>query len=79
MHEFGLSEVRRRFSELVERATSGEHIGITRRGKLVACLGPATDERPDLLKVFEKMEKIRKRAKNIPGVTVKSLIEGGRI
>jgi len=55
----------------VDRAARGERIGITPRGKLVASIGPAP-ARSDLRKVFHDFEKIRKRSKKIPGVTVKS-------
>jgi len=74
----GLFEAKQKLSELVERAGRGERIGITRRGKLAAVIGPAQEE-ADLKKAFEEIEKIRKRSKKVPGVTVKSLIEEGRM
>jgi|SRR5271155_2603076 len=43
MKEFSITEVRRRFSELVERASKRERIGITKYGVLVAVLQPATE------------------------------------
>ncbi|HXJ14847.1 MAG TPA: type II toxin-antitoxin system prevent-host-death family antitoxin [Candidatus Limnocylindrales bacterium] len=78
MRKVGLFEAKQKLSELVERAARGERIGITRRGKLVASIGPAPSEKADLRKIFDEFEKIRKRSKKIPGVTVKSLIEEGR-
>jgi len=36
-----LSQAKNRLSELVGRAGQGEEIGITRRGKLAAVIGPA--------------------------------------
>ena len=43
---------------------------------------PKTKSKPDLRRVFDEIEKIRKRAKmrakKVPGVTTKSLIEEGR-
>jgi prevent-host-death family protein len=78
MRQMGLFEAKQKLSELVERAGRGERIGITKRGKLAAVLGPAQEE-VDLKKVFAKMDEIRKRAKKVPGVTVKSLIEEGRM
>jgi prevent-host-death family protein len=78
MRKVGLFEAKQKLSELVERAARGERIGITRRGKLVASIGPAQSEKADLHKIFDEFEKIRKRAKKIPGVTAKSLIEEGR-
>jgi len=78
MRKVGLFEAKQKLSELVERAARGERIGITRRGKLVASIGPAPSEKADLRKIFDEFEKIRKRSKKIPGVTVRSLIEEGR-
>jgi prevent-host-death family protein len=78
MHKVGLFEAKQKLSELVERAGHGERIGITKRGKLAAVIGPTQSE-VDLKQVFAEMDKIRKRAKKVPGVTVKSLIEEGRM
>jgi prevent-host-death family protein len=78
MRQMGLFEAKQKLSELVERAGRGERIGITKRGKLAAVIGPAQEE-VDLKKAFEEIEKIRKRSKKVPGVTVKSLIEEGRM
>jgi prevent-host-death family protein len=78
MRRVGLFEAKQKLSELVRRAGHGETIGITMRGKLTAVIGPAQQERVDLKQVFAEIEKIRKRSKKVPGVTVKSLIEEGR-
>jgi prevent-host-death family protein len=78
MKHVGLFEAKQKLSELVDRASRGERIGITRRGKLAAEIVPA-NESVDLKQVFEEIEKIRKRSKKVPGVTVKSLIEEGRM
>ena len=78
MKTIGLFEAKQKLSELVERASSGEQIGITRRGKLAAVLSPARRE-VDLKHVFENIERIRIRSKPLPkGMTVKNLIEEGR-
>jgi prevent-host-death family protein len=77
MKEVGLFEAKQKLSELVERASRGERIGITRRGKLAAEIVPARKS-VDLKQVFAEIEKIRKCSKKVPGVTVKSLIEEGR-
>ena len=82
MRKVGLFEAKQKFSELVDRAGRGERIGITKRGKLTAEIGPAGPERAeqiDLKQVFADIEKIRKGSKKVPGVTVKSLIEEGRM
>ena len=77
MRKVGLFEAKQKLSELVERAEEGEQIGITRRGKLAAVLVPAVDK-ANLKQVFENVEKIRKRAKLLPGMSVDDLIEEGR-
>jgi prevent-host-death family protein len=78
MKNFGLFEAKQKLSELVDRASAGERIGITRRGKLAAILTPAHDQ-VDLKAVFERIDQIRKSAKPLPkGMTIKDLIEEGR-
>lgn len=80
MRKVGLFEAKQKLSELVERASRGERIGITRRGKLAAELVPARKEEVDIKALFASMERIRKRAKPLPrGITVKDLIEEGRM
>ncbi len=77
MRKVGLFEAKQKLSELVERAGRGEQIGITKRGKLAAVMGPARSD-SDLEEIFAAIEKIRKKAKPHPGVTTKDLIEEGR-
>jgi prevent-host-death family protein len=78
MKSVGLFEAKQKLSELVQRASEGEKIGITRRGKLAAIISPAQDA-VDLKEVFAEIEQIRKRAKPLPkGMTIKDLIEEGR-
>jgi prevent-host-death family protein len=77
MRKVGLFEAKQKLSELVERAGRGEKIGITRRGKLAAVMGPAQGD-VDLNEVFDRMEAIRKRSKKPKSVSVKDLIEEGR-
>jgi prevent-host-death family protein len=78
MKSVGLFEAKQKLSELVDRASAGERIGITRRGKLAAVLSPAQTN-VDLKEVFARIEEIRKSVKPLPkGMTVKDLIEEGR-
>jgi len=77
MRKVGLFEAKQKLSELVERASRGERIGITRRGKLAAQIVPAQEE-VDLRDIFAKMDEIRKRSKKPRNVSVKELIEEGR-
>lgn len=78
MRKVGLFEGKQKFSELVERASRGERIGITKRGKLMAQINPISEE-IDLKKVFATMDEIRKRSKKPKSVSVKQLIEEGRM
>jgi prevent-host-death family protein len=78
MRTIGLFEAKQKLSELVERASEGEQIGITRRGKLAAVLVPARNE-VSVKEAFANIDRIRMRAKPLPkGVTIKDLIEEGR-
>ena len=78
MRQVGLFEAKQKLSELVERARRGERIGITKRGKLTAMIGPALEE-VDLKQVFARMDEIRMRSKKPKNVSVKELIEEGRM
>jgi prevent-host-death family protein len=78
MRNVGLFEAKQKLSELVQRASEGEKIGITRRGKLAAIISPARDQK-SLEEAFAAIERIRRRVKPLPkGMTVKDLIEEGR-
>jgi prevent-host-death family protein len=77
MRKMGLFEAKQKLSELVERASEREKIGITRRGKLAAYIVSArSDVSPQ--QVFEGIEQIRKRARRTKKLEIKSLIEEGR-
>jgi prevent-host-death family protein len=78
MQKIGLFQAKNRLSELVDRAAQGEEIGITRRGKLAAVIVPARPK-VSLKEIFDNIERIRKRAKLPPGVSVDELIEEGRV
>jgi prevent-host-death family protein len=78
MRTVGLFEAKQKLSELVERASQGEQIGITRRGKLTAVIAPAHAEKT-LEEAFADIDRIRQRVKPLPkGMTIKDLIEEGR-
>ena len=77
MRKVGLFEAKQKLSELVGQAARGERIGITRRGKLTAVIGPASGT-ANLQELFAGLEEIRKRARKQKGVTVKQLIGEGR-
>ena len=78
MRTVGLFEAKQKLSELVDRASSGEQIGITRHGKLTAIISAPSNER-NLKDLFADIESIRRRAKPLPkGRSVKDFIEEGR-
>ena len=59
----GAFEAKTHFSALLERAERGEEIVITRRGKAVAKIVPATAVRHDVKAAQQALARIRKRAK----------------
>jgi prevent-host-death family protein len=78
MKTVGLFEAKQKLSELVERASDGEQIGITRRGKLAAMIVPARNK-VSVKDVFADIEEIRKRVNRSKPFSIKELIEEGRI
>ena len=77
MKEVGLFEAKQKFSEIVERAAKGERIGITRRGKLAAVVGPA-EAAIDIDAIFATMDRIRERSKRPKNVSIQELRDEGR-
>jgi prevent-host-death family protein len=77
MKTVGLFEAKQKLSELVERASSGEQIGITRRGKLAAMIVPI-QPRKTLQQIWADMDDIRKHVDRSKFTSVKELIEEGR-
>lgn len=78
MRTIGLFEAKQRLSELVDRASEGERIGITRRGKLAAVIAPAHDD-ISMKEAFAEIDQIRRGLRPLPkGTTIKDLIEEGR-
>jgi prevent-host-death family protein len=78
MRTIGLFEAKQKLSELVERASGGEQIGITRRGKLAAMIVPARRERT-VKEIFDDIEAIRKEVTRSKRFSIKKLIEEGRV
>jgi prevent-host-death family protein len=77
MKTVGLFEAKQKLSELVDRASAGEQIGITKRGKLAAVIAPAR-RGMTLEEVFADIEDIRKHVDRSKKFTIKELIEEGR-
>jgi prevent-host-death family protein len=78
MKTVGLFEAKQKLSELVERASDGEQIAITRRGKLAAMIVPVRSQ-VSVKEVFADIEEIRKGVNRSKPFSIKELIEEGRI
>jgi prevent-host-death family protein len=74
----GIFEAKQKLSQLVDRASKGEEIIITRRGKEQARLVSMPAERQRTLKEIFDSIMSRTRIKLPKGATIKSLIEEGR-
>jgi prevent-host-death family protein len=77
MRTLGLFEAKQKLSEIVERASEGEKIGITRRGKLAAIVVPAHPE-TSIEEIFHDIEEVRQRARHTKKINIKDLIDEGR-
>ena len=74
----GVFEAKQKLSQLITRASRGEEIVITRRGKEQARLVPMPAERSRTLKEIFDAIRSRPRIKLPRGVSIKALIEEGR-
>ncbi|HMD96979.1 MAG TPA: type II toxin-antitoxin system prevent-host-death family antitoxin [Terriglobia bacterium] len=73
----GIFEAKQKLSELVERASQGEEIIITRHGKQRARLvGTAPKIRRSVKEIFDSLAGVRMKLPE--GMTIKDLIEEGR-
>jgi len=77
MRTLGLFEAKQKLSEIVDRASEGERIGITRRGKLAALVIPARPE-TGIKEIFKDIEEVRKRSRHQKKSSIKNLIDEGR-
>lgn len=79
MRTVGLFEAKNRLSALVETVTRGEEIMITRRGRNVAMLVPATRRsKRSPGEVVVHIRHTRRGARLPEGFTIRQLIEKGR-
>ena len=79
MLSVGLFQAKNGLSALVERASKGEEIIITRRGQKVAMLVPVNQgSRRAAREVVEHIRAARKGARLPKGYTLKRLVEQGR-
>ena len=78
----GAYEAKTHLPQLLDRVESGETITITRHGKAVAKLVPASglDAKPDVRKVIEEMRRFqREQGPTLgEGLTIRDMIEEGR-
>lgn len=80
MESVGSFEAKTHLAQLLERVAKGEEFTITKHGKPVARLVPATDvkPKPDVRQVIEQLKAFSKGNTLGKGVTVRDLIEEGR-
>lgn len=79
MRRVGLFQAKNELSALVERASKGEEIMITRRGQEAAILAPASRRsRGAPRDVVEHIRQTRKGARLPAGYTLRELVEEGR-
>src|SRR3954466_4347534 len=82
MEFVGAYEAKTHLPQLLDRVEGGETITITRHGKPVAKLVPASGEtaKPDVKKAIEEMKRFQKEHGPTlgPDVTIRELIEEGR-
>ncbi|WPZ33711.1 type II toxin-antitoxin system prevent-host-death family antitoxin [Thalassobaculum sp. OXR-137] len=78
MRHVGIFEAKTHLSQLLDAVEAGEEIVVTRRGKPIAHIVPAPDDRRE--KAKEAVARIRalRKGLTLDGVTVKELIEDGR-
>lgn len=80
MRSVGLFEAKQKLSELVDEASRGEEIGITKRGKLVAKISAVQRTEKTWKEIFDSLDEFHRKVK-IPHLTdaeIKSAIEEGR-
>ena len=78
MDKLSVYDAKARFSALVERAEAGRSTVITKRGRVVAKIIPATAPRWDRAAVLDEAEEFRKSVKIKGRISVRKLIEEGR-
>ena len=76
--KIGAFEAKNRLSELLQLVENGEEVTITRHGKPVAKLVPASQYDPARVKrAVEELKEMRKKHR-LDGITIKDLINEGR-
>ena len=78
MEKMSVYDAKAHFSELVERAQSGQATVITKRGRVVARLVPARAAEWDRSAVLDEAEAFRKSVRIKGRVNIRKLIAEGR-
>jgi prevent-host-death family protein len=78
VEKMSVYDAKAHFSELIERAQSGQETIITKRGRIVAKLVPAKVAAWDRSAVLNEAEAFRKSVKIKGSVNIRKLIEEGR-
>ena len=78
MDKLSVYDAKAHFSQLVERAESGRSTVITKRGRVVAKIVPASALRWDRAAVLDEAEAFRKSVKIKGRINTRKLIEEGR-
>ena len=77
MKEVGAYEAKTRFSSILDAVEKGDRISITRRGRPVALLVPAQEEKPQPASVIAALRALRKSV-TLGDIPLRQLIEEGR-
>ena len=78
MDKVSVYDAKAKFSELVERAESGRSTVITKRGRVVAKVVPASAPEWDRADVLDEAEAFRRSVKIKGRINIRRLIEEGR-
>jgi prevent-host-death family protein len=79
METVGIYEMRTRLAELVDKVVNGEEVTVTRHGIPVAKIVPIdTTSKVPVRDAIEAMKKFG-RGKSLRGLTIKKMIEQGRM
>ena len=79
MREVGAFEAKNRFGQLLDRVEAGKSVAITRRGKIVAHLGPPGGSfDADAARAAAERIRLRRRGVTLGGSTIADLIGEGR-
>ncbi len=80
MKTVGAYEAKTHFSELLKQVEGGETITITRHGVAVALITPIGTNEDDVRAALEDLRRFREeRRPTLDGITIRELIEEGRV